>query len=59
VNSVLQLIFEYLDRESLQNAELTSKAWKAAICDGNPQRLWGRLLKQKVKRFSILGFKLL
>lgn len=51
MNDVLQLIFEYLDNESLQNVELTSQAWRTAISDGNPNKLWGRLLQQKVKRF--------
>jgi F-box-like len=49
MNDILQVLFKYLDAESLQNAELTCKAWKAAASDVNHQKLWQVLLHKKVR----------
>ncbi len=40
LNDVLENIFKYLDAESLLNAELTCKAWKAAASVVNQKKLW-------------------
>jgi hypothetical protein len=48
---VLKQIFEKLDRESLMNVELTSKAWKAAISNVNLSMFWNIQFQQKVKLF--------
>lgn len=45
---VLHLIFKYLDEDAITNAELTSKDWRAAISDGNSDKLWNDLLHEKV-----------
>jgi hypothetical protein len=45
---VLHLIFKYLDEDAVANAELTSKNWRAAISDGNSDKLWNDLLHKKV-----------
>ncbi|EFX85665.1 hypothetical protein DAPPUDRAFT_300343 [Daphnia pulex] len=45
---VLLLIFKYLDDESLNNAELICKAWKEAISDSHPSKLWNMLFQQKI-----------
>ena len=50
---ILQLIFKYLNEESLFHSELTCKAWKAAIDDAHPSKLWNILFKQKVKTCKI------
>lgn len=44
---VLQLIFKYFDEDTIANAELTSKDWRAAISYGNSHKLWNNLLHQK------------
>lgn len=48
LNDVLEKIFKYLDAESLLNAELTCKAWKAAASGVNQEKLWRVLLQNKV-----------
>ncbi len=48
MNNVVEEIFQYLDAESLQNAELTCKAWKAAASGVNQEKLWRVLLQNKV-----------
>ncbi|XP_046633695.1 F-box and WD repeat domain-containing 11-B-like isoform X1 [Daphnia pulicaria] len=48
LNDVLEKIFKYLDAESLLNAELTCKAWKAAASVVNQKKLWKLLLKKKM-----------
>ncbi len=48
MNDVVEEIFQYLDAESLQNAELTCKAWKAAASEVNHEKLWQVLLHNKV-----------
>jgi hypothetical protein len=50
---VLQQILEYLNGEDLLNAELTSKAWKAAISSVNLSMFWKIQFQQKVL-FSVL-----
>jgi hypothetical protein len=54
LNDVLEKIFKYLDAESLLNAELTCKAWKAAASVVNQKKLWKLLLKKKV-RFNLFN----
>jgi hypothetical protein len=54
MNNVVEEIFQYLDAESLQNAELTCKAWKAAASVVNQKKLWKLLLKKKV-RFNLFN----
>jgi hypothetical protein len=46
---ILEAIFKFLDSESLRNAELTCKTWKAAVSDINPNKLWQMLLHKKVR----------
>ncbi|XP_046633671.1 F-box and WD repeat domain-containing 11-B-like isoform X1 [Daphnia pulicaria] len=48
MNNVVEEIFQYLDAESLQNAELTCKAWKAAASGVNQEKLWRVLLQNKM-----------
>ena len=48
MQDVLGAIFEQLDQQSLQNAELVSNKWKMAIADGNPSKLWDKFLHEKV-----------
>jgi hypothetical protein len=48
MNNVVEEIFQYLDAESLKNAELTCKAWKAAASEVNQEKLWRVLLQNKV-----------
>jgi hypothetical protein len=50
---VLQQILKYLNGEDLLNAELTSKAWKAAISSVNLSMFWKIQFQQKVL-FSVL-----
>ena len=48
MQDVLGAIFEQLDQQSLQNAELVSNKWKMAIDDGNPSKFWDKFLHEKV-----------
>ncbi|XP_046460933.1 F-box and WD repeat domain-containing 11-B-like isoform X2 [Daphnia pulex] len=48
MNNVVEEIFQYLDAESLRNAELTCKAWKAAASEVNQEKLWQVLLQNKM-----------
>ncbi|XP_046633650.1 uncharacterized protein LOC124313028 [Daphnia pulicaria] len=54
---VLHLIFKYLDEDAVANAELTSKNWRAAISDGNSDKLWNDLLHKKMS-MSVLWERL-
>jgi hypothetical protein len=53
---VLQQILKYLNGEDLLNAELTSKAWKAAILSVNLSTFWKIQFQQKVTIFSSFVF---
>ncbi len=48
LQDVLHIIFGYLDEESFVRAEFVSSAWKAAVSDGYPGKLWDKWLKKKV-----------
>jgi hypothetical protein len=48
MNNVVEEIFQYLDAESLQNVELTCKAWRAAASKVNQEKLWQVWLHNKV-----------
>ncbi len=55
LNNLLEVVFKYLDADSLRNAELTCKAWKAAASDSNPKKLWHVLLHKQVRYiFNVL-----
>ena len=53
LSNLLEVVFKYLDADSLRNAELTCKAWKVAASDSNPKKLW-RVLLQKQVRYTFL-----
>ena len=54
--NALENIFEKLDEQSLYNAKLVSKKWKAAISEANPTQLWKKLLHEKVCIWFVITF---